>query len=323
MFETWIFLAASILILYKCSNAVVDKAVTLARFFGISQLAIGFLLISISTSLPELAIAVSSSVAHEGGIMLGNVFGSNIADILLVLGIGAFLFGIRINSSQRKDVGVVIILTTAISVYVLFTAVVSNPHLGRLEGAILLLAFAAYSYYVITRRKAEDMDGIAMPSKHESMMAFMWFFAAVIGVVLSAGLAVDSVVMLSNELGIAKSFIGATVVAIGTSLPELSIDLAALKKRRYGLAIGDAIGSTITNLTLVLGAGAVIYPVALKTHVYIATFAFAIIANILLYHFAQDRKISKKEGAAMLAAYALFIIVIFWLQAAELTMPAL
>lgn len=321
MLETWIFLAVSIFFLYKCSNIVVDKAVILARFFGISQLAIGFLLISVSTSLPELAVGISSSVAHEGGIMLGNVFGSNIADILLVVGLGAFLFGIRISASQRNEVGFIIMLTTAISAYVLFTAVVSNPHLGRAEGVILLLAFAAYSYYVMAKRKAEDMDGIAMPSKHESMVAFMWFFAAVIGVILSAGLAVDSAVILANGLGIAKSFIGATIVAIGTSLPELSIDLAALKKRRYGLAIGDAIGSTITNLTLVLGAGAAIFPVALQSHVYIATFAFAIIANILLYHFAQDRKISKKEGAAMLAAYALFIIVIFWLQAEELLLP--
>jgi len=318
MIETWAFLAVSIFVLYKSSNIVVDKSVILARFFGISQLAIGFLLISVSTSLPELAVGISSSVAHEGGIMLGNVFGSNIADILLVLGLGAFLFGIRISATQRKEVGFIIMLTTAISAYILFTAVVSDPHLGRVEGAVLLGVFLAYSFYVMTKRKIEDMDGIAMPHKREALFAFMWFFAAVIGVIFSAGMAVDSAVLIANDLGIAKSFIGATIVAIGTSLPELSVGLAALKKRRYGLAIGDAIGSTITNLTLVLGAGAVIYPIALKTHVYIATFIFAIIANILLYHFAQDGKITKKEGASMLAAYVLFIIVIFWLQAAEL-----
>lgn len=318
MIETLAILAISIFILYKSSNIVVDKAVILAKFFGISQMAIGFLLISVSTSLPELAISITSSVAHQGGIMVGNVFGSNIADILLVLGMGAFLYGIRITKQERKEVGFIIILTSAITVYMLVSAYFLRQQLGRIEGAILLILFAAFSYYVLKERKTEDMDGIEKPSKNEALNAFLWFFAAVIGVILSSGSTVDSAVILATELGVSQSFIGATIIAVGTSLPELSVELAALRRKKYGLAIGDAIGSTITNLTLVLGAGALISPVILSANVYIATLAFAIVANVIFYKFAQDLKLSKKEGALMLAIYALFIIAIFFLQAEEI-----
>ncbi len=318
LFELAVLLG-SVFLLYKCANRVAESAVILSRFFGISQLAIGFVLIAVSTSIPELAVSITSSVAHEGSIVIGNVFGSNIADLLLVLGLGAFLFGVKITAGVRKDIGLVLLATSAISIYILYSATVHSALLGFAEGIALLAVFALYVFYLLGKKKIDEENGAGMPTKHRALTAFLWFFACIIGVILSAGWTVDAAVKLAEATGIAKSFIGATIIAIGTSLPELSIDLAALRKKHYGLAIGDAIGSTMINITLVLGAGAAIYPITVQAPMFIATIIFAIFANVLLFYFAGDsNKMGKRQGAIMLACYALFLIVAFGLQAAEI-----
>lgn len=311
-------LLASVFILYKSSNKVAESAVTLSKFFGISQLAVGFILISVSTSLPELAVAISSSVAHQGGIMMGNVFGSNVADVFLVIGLGAFIFGVKITRAERKDIGLVLLVTSAISAYVLYSATVNYAVLGFVEGVALLAIFAIYVLYVMGRKNPASDGAYKMPSKAEALTAFLWFFASVIGVILSSGWTVDSAVGLATEAGVAKSFIGATIIAIGTSLPELSIDLAALRKKHYGLAIGDALGSTMTNITLVLGAGSILYPVSLNVPIFVGILIFALFANIVLFYFASTQnRLGRNAGIMMFSCYIIFLFVMFGLQAAE------
>src|SRR3989338_3028562 len=126
-------------ILSKASSLVVNNASKLARFFGISQLAIGFLLIAVSTSLPELAVSVASSSAKEGAIAAGNVFGSNISNILLVLGLGAFLYGFKVKKENLADIALVLLLTTLISSYIILHSQISQSALGLYEGILLLL----------------------------------------------------------------------------------------------------------------------------------------------------------------------------------------
>src|SRR3989338_1791818 len=225
-------------ILSKASSLVVNNASKLARFFGISQLAIGFLLIAVSTSLPELAVSVASSSAKEGAIAAGNVFGSNIANILLILGIGAFLYGIRIGREELKDISIILVLTTIISAYIIFAGLVRNEIMGFLEGIILLLLFGGYAIYIFTKKRV-DMDGIEKIPKKEALHAFLFFCLSIIVVLISSGFVVESAVSLARGFNLAESFIGATIIAIGTSLPELSIDLQALRKKHYGLALGD------------------------------------------------------------------------------------
>jgi cation:H+ antiporter len=130
---------------------------------------------------------------------------------------------------------------------------------------------------------------------------------------------VDSSVKLARTLGIAESFIGATIIAIGTSLPELSVDLQAIRKKHYGLALGDAIGSNMANLTLVLGTAAVINPIHVQIPIFISALLFAVIANtVLLYAAAVHRKIDKSGGLVFLAMYAIYLVTIFFLQFREM-----
>ncbi len=319
MLVEMITLLISLAILAKSSSVVVENAAKISKFFGISQVAIGFILLAVSTSLPELSVSIISSTGGEGAIAAGNVFGSNIADSLLVLVIGAFLYGLKIGKNELKDIAIVLVLTTIISVYIIFNSTIRNQALGFLEGIILLLLFGFYVIYIF-RKKATEGNGTEQVTKKEALYAFLFFSASIILVLISAGFVVDSAVKLAKILNIAESFIGATIIAIGTSLPELAIDLQAIRKKQYGLALGDAIGSTMTNITLVLGTAAVIHPISIILPVFIAALLFAIIANIVLFYVAAvNKRIQKFGGGLFLLIYVIYIIVIFYLQIGEIS----
>lgn len=314
-----ITLLISLAVLSKSSSVVVENAAKISKFFGINQVAIGFILLAVSTSLPELSVSVLSSTAGEGALAAGNVFGSNIADILLVLGIGAVLYGLKIGKNELKDISIILVLTTIISAYIIFNSSIRNQALGFLEGIILLLLFAFYVIYIFRKKKIEG-NGANHVTKKEALYAFLFFSAAIILVLVSASFVVDSAVKLAKLLNIAESFIGATIIAIGTSLPELAIDLQAIRKKQYGLALGDAIGSTMTNITLVLGTAAVIHPISIVLPVFIAALLFAIIANIVLFYVAAvNKQLRRFDGAMFLLIYLIYIIVIFYLQIGEIS----
>ncbi len=312
-------LLVSVAVLAKSSATVVENATKLSAFFGISTIAIGFILISVSTSLPELSVSVLSSTSGHGAIAAGNVFGSNIANILLVLGLGAFLYGFSIKRNELLDIGLVLVLTTVISAYILYAASISQSALAFPEGLVLLGLFGVYVYHVLRRSKSDRANRDKV-SKKEALGAFLWFFAAILVVLASSGFVVESAIKLAAELGLAESFIGATLVAIGTSLPEMSVDLQAIRKKQYGLALGDAIGSNMTNLTLVLGIAAVINPISITLPIFIIALLFAITANIVLFYAAAtDRRLLRNGGLLFLLLYAVYIAVIFLAQAKSIS----
>ncbi|MBI5223958.1 sodium:calcium antiporter [Candidatus Micrarchaeota archaeon] len=314
-----ITLLVSLIILSKSSSVAVDHAAKLSRFFGISQIALGFLLISVSTSLPELSVSILSANLHEGAIAAGNVFGSNIANILIVLGFGGFLYGLKIGKEGMKEIGLILLLTTVISAYIVFNSTVRAQALGFFEGVALLVLFAGYSIYVIRKNGTNTAEINEIPKK-EALHSFIFFLGSIIVVLISSAFVVDSAVTLAKSLNIAESFIGATIIAIGTSLPELSMDLQAIRKKQYGLAIGDAIGSNMTNLTLVLGTAAVISPISLKIPIFIAALLFAIVSNMILFYVASiNRELKRVGGLLFVLIYLVYLVTIFYLQISELS----
>lgn len=310
-------LIISLAALGKTSAIVVDKATKLSAFFGISALAVGLVLISLSTSLPELSVSVLSSASGDGALSAGNVFGSNIANILLILGLGAAIYGFRIPKAEMREIAIILVLTTLISAYIIYASSVSRTALAFPEGLVLLGLFIAYMRHTLMRRRADDGEGRAQKvSKREALAAFLWFFGAVLGVLISAGFVVESALKVAQAAGLAQSFIGATLVAMGTSLPELSVDLQAIRKRQYGMALGDAIGSNMVNLTLVLGTAAVINPVSVALPVLIIALLFAIVANVLLLYLASaDGRVGREGGIMFLVAYGAYMAIIFFAQA--------
>ncbi|MBU0532243.1 sodium:calcium antiporter [Candidatus Micrarchaeota archaeon] len=310
-----ITLLFSIAVLSKSSEVLIDSAVKLSRFFKINQLAIGFLLVAVATSLPELSVSITSSMIGEGGISAGNVFGSNIANILVILGVGAFFYGIKISPSNLKDIALIVLLTTVISVYIVFNSSVQSKALNFIEGAILLLIFCIYVWDILRKKKLDDGRPKFNITKEVALRAFLFFGASILLVIISSAFVVDAAVEIAISLGIAQSFIGATIIALGTSLPELSVALQALRKKHYGLVLGNVIGSNMTNLTLVLGAASVINPINVQLPVFIAALLFAVVANSLLFYIAAiHKKIERFGGLFFLFIYLLYLVVIFGLQ---------
>jgi cation:H+ antiporter len=312
-------LIISVIVLARSSEMVVNNIVRLSRFFNISQVAIGFILLAVATSLPELAVSVISSSVGEGAIAAGNVFGSNIANILLILGTGAFIYGMKIRHSELRDIGIVLLITTLISVYIVFNSSVQQGALGFIEGAVLLLIFAAYVWYTLRSKNTEESANGEEVTKAQALNAFIRFGIGAVLVLVSSGFVVNSAVDLARILGVAESFIGATIIAVGTSLPELSIDLQAIRRKQYGIALGDAIGSNMANITLVLGTGAMINPIQVHLPVFIAALLFAVIANsLLLYAAAVNKGVKRLGGALFLLVFLAYLVTIFMLQAGEL-----
>ena len=305
----------SLFILSKSSNYVIDNALKLSNFFGINQMTIGFLLVAISTSLPELSVSIFSAGTGHGSIAAGNVFGSNIANILLVLGLGAFLYGFRVPKKDLKDIGLVLVLTTLISIYIIANSILHSQALGFVEGIVLLVLFAGYAYYVLQKESKGIVGYREKVDKKEALRAFLLFSGSILLVVISSGFVVDSAVKLARLMNLAESFIGATMIAVGTSLPELMIDLQAIRRKQYGIAIGDAIGSNMANLTLVLGTASLMNPISVKLPVFIAALLFAIASNMIFFYVAAvDRRVQKQGGAFFLVSYVFYIIVILTLQ---------
>ncbi|MFH2101686.1 MAG: sodium:calcium antiporter [Candidatus Micrarchaeota archaeon] len=316
-----LILIASIAVLSRSSSEVVDSALRLSRFFGISQLAMGFLLVAVATSLPELSVSITAASAGQGAIAAGNVFGSNIANIFLILGAGAFIYGITISRRNLKDIGLILLLTTLISVYIIFSSYVAGAALGVVEGAALLVIFSAYVWDILRKKKKVENGG-SMPKidKKKALSAFLVFCGGIIIVVISSAFVVDSAVAIASSLGLAQSFIGATLIAFGTSLPELTTAMQALRRGRHGLVLGNVIGSNITNLTLVLGSAALIGSIEVRLPVFAAALLFAVVANSILFYIAAiNRKMARLGGILFLLAYGIYLALIFGLQVTELS----
>lgn len=303
-----IILFVSLLILAKCSHLVVDNVLKLAKFFRIGEMTIGFVLLSVSTSLPELAVAMVSTPAGQGSISIGNVLGSNIADILVVIGACAMVATIRIKKDEMLELIRLLFITSMIPLILLL-----KNEFGWVEGLILLCIFAGYIYYLF---KKEVNLGISEEvSKKNASYAFLYFVAGILGVLVSARFTVDSAVRIADAFSLSKSLIGATIIALGTSLPELAIDTAAVRKGNIKLALGDAVGSCMTNLTLVLGVTGLLSQSTFNITVVSSLIVFLLITNLLFWYFLETRrKLNRKEGMVFLAIYLIFLIAEFGLQ---------
>lgn len=288
------------LIIFKSSEQTIENAILIAKSLGISELAVGFILLSVATSLPEFVI--SATAAFRGGtdLAVGNIFGANISDVSLVLGVAAILGVVTVKRKDLRELVMILLGTSVISL--LF--VIYQPR--RLAGVILFLVFLAYSYWMLMkdRQAGGQIAGKVRPRLLWPLAKFSFFAALVL---LSAQFVVENAVRLSAMLGVAQTVIGGTIISVGSTLPELSVSIAAVRKRQDKMAIGNAVGSSIVNLTLVFGTALMINPgisVASATKLMI----FSVIANmVLLYFIVTKGKLERREGYLLVIGYLAFL----------------
>ena len=308
MFLYIMLLIIGFIILIKGADIFVDGASSIAGNFKISKMLIGLTIVAFGTSAPEFAVSVQSLLSGNGDIVLGNVIGSNILNILLIVGASSMVHVLSVkNNTVKKELPTTILITTLFIVLLsdsLFDRVAST--FTRSDGIVLLLFFLVFIYYLVGMAKnkvEEDSKENYMPL----MKAFAYTIFGIVAIILGSNLVVHNASSLASLIGVSQKMISLTIIALGTSLPELVTSITATKKGEYDIAIGNVVGSNLFNLGVVIGL-----PVALLGGISKINFNYIdlivmLVSAILLFLFSvNDRKISKKEGFILLTLFVVY-----------------
>lgn len=309
------FLLAGFFLLIKGADWLVGGASVLAKRFGVSDLVIGLTVVAFGTSTPELLVTVIASVQGQGQIAVGNVLGSNIANILLILGVAALIYPLQVmRNTVRKEIPFSALAAGGILLLGAdhFWSMGVPQTLSRWDGAIFLGCFIAFLLYMVRMGQAD-----AAAASDSSMTAGGHAGVRIaLGLVALCGggyLVVKAAVSLAQSLGVSETLIGLTIVAVGTSLPELATSAVAAMKKNADIAVGNVVGSNIFNIFLILGFSALLKPVPYQP-VYTFDVMVTILASALLLLFmwtGRRMRVDRWEGALFLMGYAgyLFFII--------------
>lgn len=307
LFFNIILLAIFLIILVKSAIFAIGSIEKVTKRSGISQLAAGFVIVAISTSVPEISVAIFSTHANNVGITLGDIFGSNVTNIGFVAAL--FLFLSPIRKMQVKTTKSLFPLLITASLIPLILLLIQQG--SKFIGIALLATFAFFVYYVFKTNKIQNHEKREQGSVYRPLLLF---FVGIAGVTLSAKMIVDSSSLIAEFTGIRQSVIGATIIALGTSLPELTVDIVAIKRRLLDLAIGDIIGSCITNITLVLGLVLVLSPIEINFGILSTLISFAISLPVVLFVLIRNGHIYKWQSMILFTMYLIFLIMIYEIQ---------
>jgi cation:H+ antiporter len=299
-----LILVGSLVVLAFSSHYTIKAIEKLIELTGLSEMSAGFILLATLTSVPEIIVALFAVLQGEAGISVGDILGSNVFNIGAVLGLLGILGYLKTCCTNLLTELTDILLITSLIPLLLVIFKVSSP----IVGAILLATFVANTYFMAKKRlPAVESNGIVAPPERKGLpkVVFM-LLLALLGVIVTARLVVTSGLELASLLGAPPILLGAKVIAIGTSLPELTTDFSAVRRGRVHLAIGGIIGSNLTNLTLVLGLVLLASPFAVDTTIFTELLPFLLITTVIFWRFLTRGGISKIGGLLLLASYLLF-----------------
>ncbi len=297
-----LLLIVGFVMLVKGADWFVDGAAGLADRFGIPQLVIGLTIVAMGTSAPEAAVSITAALKDSAGIAVGNIVGSNILNVLIILGLTACVATLSVaKSTIRIEIPYMI----AISLLLLLFGWTGNE-ITFWEGVGLWVAFLLYLGYLFRMAKKNKETP---PEEASSRPLWMLLVLSIIGLVLivwGSDVTVDAATALARYFGMSERFIGLTIVALGTSLPELFSSLTAARKGNADIAIGNIVGSNIFNILFVLGTTALITPVPFAARFTVDTIVAVLVGVLLLVCVARSKKLTKPTGILMLAAYAAY-----------------
>lgn len=304
----YLFLCLGLLILLGGGKFLVDGASSLALKFGLSQGFIGLTIVAFGTSAPELLVSLNAALDGKSDIAIGNVIGSNIANISLVLGISATLFPIKINSSVFK-VDYIVLIFSSLIFYILSL----NGNISRLEGFVLLfilILINIYFFFKLGKATAGDLEGdLILPLPIWKSLFFLCL--GIFGLYYGADLFVESAVGIASIFGVSERIIGITVIAIGTSLPEMATSVIAAVNKKTDIAVGNIIGSNIMNILAIIGVTAAISPIPVSEGFLNQDFYWMLGLTIVLFPILKSGdRVSRIEGMFLFVAYFTYIFII-------------
>ncbi|MEM9952440.1 MAG: calcium/sodium antiporter [Chloroflexota bacterium] len=300
-------LIAGLVGLFFGGNWLVKGASLLARSFGISPLVVGLTVVALGTSTPELLVSVSAALQGSPDIAIGNVLGSTIANIGLILGLSGLIYPISVSVRLVKR-QIPIMVVVAIIVLVMF----QDQEVNRIDGMLLLIGLATFIGYTIYGSVYENREQVSKPEVQADTVEINRLKEAgrlLIGIVvlmLGSQLTVDNATELARSFGVSELVIGVTLIAVGTSLPELITSIIAATRQESDIAIGNVVGSNIFNLLGILGATALVEPINVSRQVLTVDALVMIGFTILVVPFVLDRKLGRLESGFLLLCYAAF-----------------
>ena len=300
-----IYIIGGLILLYFGANWLVQGAITLSLHLGLSPLIVGLTVVALGTSLPEALVSVQAAIGHQGGIAIGNVVGSNILNIALILGLSAFFNPLKVDSHLVKaDVPLLAGATFMLVV------LLEDFHISRMEGAFLLLCIVGYvagNIMTVKRTPPEEnkIEGVELPEDHSKNLwrDISFLFIGLIALAFGSNFLVTGAVDLARIWGLSEALIGLTIVSIGTGTPEMATALMAAYRKRADLAIGNAVGSNLFNIMFVLGIAALVTPLDGKGISSIDLYVMLGVTILLLPTVWTGRILDRKEGFLFLAIY--------------------
>lgn len=302
----YFLLIVGLAILLYGGKLLVDGASAIAVKLGLSAGLIGMTVVAFGTSAPELLVSVNAALKGNSDISIGNVIGSNIANIGLVLGISGIFYPIII-----KKINIKIDYLITLLVSLLFFGLSYNGIITTIEGLVLVGLFIAFNIYIFNQPntdQSEVEEEIEMVKKFSWLTASLYFIGGIIGLYFGSELLVNNAVIISREFGVSERVIGVTVIAIGTSLPELITSIMAALSKRTDLALGNILGSNIMNILSIIGITAIIKPIEVSPSFINSDFLWMIGITILLFFVMRTKmRVSKVEGGVMLLSYFAYL----------------
>ncbi len=309
---SWIVLAVGMVLLIKGADWFVDGASGLATKLGVPTLVIGLTIVAFGTSAPEAAVSISSALSGSSGIALGNVVGSNMFNLFVVVGASALFRPVIINRSiLKKDYPYSLLATI-----VLFATMLDNilgddtiAAVSKSDGLVILAFFTIFMYYTVTsafsdNNEKSDENKAVKPLYKLIFMLLIGLAAIVIG----GQAVVRGASEIARAMGVSETLIGLTIVAVGTSLPELVTSIVATRKGEDDIAMGNVIGSNIFNILFIIGIGAVIKPMPVDTAIITDTMLLFVISTIFYGSVFKKARVNRAGGIVMLAVYVLYVL---------------
>ena len=301
----YLLLIIGFVLLIKGADFFVEGSSSLARFLKIPSVIIGLTIVAMGTSAPEASVSINAALAGNNDIAVSNVIGSNIFNGLVVVGICAFISGFKTNRDiLKRDMPVNILITAILCV------MIADGRLSRLEGILLLAGMIFYIVNMILsalKTRSSYPDEKSMPL----YKSLIFIAGGLVSVIFGGNLVVNNASQIAVSFGVSQNFIGLTIVAIGTSLPELVTSIVATRKGDSGLALGNAIGSNIFNILFILGMSAMISPLHILSESIIDC-VILLVSGILLFVFAYTKKsMNRTEGAICVLSYIGYTAYLF------------
>ncbi len=313
---SYLLLVAGFAILIKGADWLVKGACSVARRLKVSELAIGLTVVAFGTSMPELFVNLVASFRGNTAIAIGNILGSNVANILLILGISSIIYPLSVTKGTVwKEIPFSLLAAVVLGILAndILIDDASTSVLTRTDGLIFLSFFIIFLYYTFTI--ASEIHGVDehIPTKqYSSLKSLVFIILGLFGLILGGKWIVDSAVTIATHLGLSQSLVGLTIVAVGTSLPELATSAMAAYRRNAEIAIGNVVGSNIFNILFILGISALIKPLPFQPTGNL-DIAVVVFASLLLFGFmftGNKRSLDRWEGIVFVSLYGVYVAVI-------------